>query len=237
MFYIETDRHRNIAYPLRFRRASEGKYENEIASRIPPLQEYVIETLNSIPPSQTVQTVLSGVAWWVDDPDVEEHFTTGQLELFISGIPNLDKEVKSMVLNELREYRKELWEGTTNCTPEYSLHQALWAAGHINHSVKEIMTDWEGRPRGQAFRMKSRKLVDLPVIRADYEVKEFKPPYAVVKIFDGRFGKTTGIQKLLTDDKEMTLLPWSYHDSFLSRDELVYTNKTYAINHLKQYTF
>ena len=237
MFYIQTDKQRNIQYPLRFRRDSEDRweYENEIASRIPPLHEFIIEALAST--NEVVQTVLSGAAWWIDDPDVEEYFTTGQLELFISGIPNLAKEIKSLVLNELREYRKELWEGTVNCTPEYSLHQALWAAGHINHSVKEIMRDWEGRPRGQAFRMKSRKLVDLPVIRANYEVKEFKPPYAEVKFFNERVTRTVGIPRLLADDKEMTLLPWSYHDSFLSRDELVYTNKTYASRHLKQYAF
>lgn len=239
-YHLSKDDKGNLQHPItcvvgRRRLPSDG----HVSSELPPVSKETAERLHKLvegDKDEFMQAVLDAVTrsrkWLVDGPSIKSdeeipkllrpYIIWGDLARMVLETPNLSDEVQEVFYQELVQYKKELWDISNN----YTIQHALWAAGHINHSVLDLLHDWRGRPRGKKFEMKSRLEKDLPLIKINRIPDLTRKPYAEV---------ITG--KEIGGKGKIYLFPWHYEEGPIQTDTLICRTGAEARTRLRFYIF
>ena len=161
---------------------------------------------------------------------IDARILTGDLISLIADIPNISDAVVGEVKTQIYTYMRELWEGAENLSSEFTVHHALWAAGHVRTSILELIQDWEGRPRGRKIPVRSRRREDVRLVHASYALEWLDPPYAKEispEILGGVIHKRS---------TQVLMFPWSHHGGPIRFNELIYSQKGECRRYLNLYS-
>ena len=211
ILYLKSDKFGNILEPMEISTVPWEHY------RTCELQPFPVERLDSLVDSAEFMPILLS---HINTDHITDHILTGDIQALIAEIPGISGEVKDEANRRIRHYMRELWEGSERLSKEYTVHHALWAAGHVDTCVLDLIQDWHGRPRNRKLIMTSRTRHDLQVVYASYRLEKLTPPYAKVLSAEVAVGPLKHSRVT-----HIYLLPWGHHEGVLAHNELVFTRK------------